>query len=258
MGRTGRKKTRARRARWEDLFPLSIVPRALFRLLLFYRDAQSGSLCGGERVPLLTLEAPLCLLPLYHCRIPISTIRNRGNSFVQSFPLGLRLHWRNFQPDKKQSTNIKQTFSSLFERQLGPVLSKRFLKIYTLQVSKNCLELVPGDSTFPENNFLQSVENHKLICLLSLSICLSVCLSVCLSIYLSNYLPTFYRKTQLCYGSPIHLNTTQLPVTLSVLSWNACMMNNLYIFVGKKVHHNLLENNLNGWMHVVFKWIGEP
>lgn len=166
MGRTGRKKTRARRARWEDLFPLSIVPRALFRLLLFYRDAQSGSLCGGERVPLLTLEAPLCLLPLYHCRIPISTIRNRGNSFVQSFPLGLRLHWRNFQPDKKQSTNINQTFSSLFERQLGPVLSKRFLKIYTLQVSKNCLELVPGDSTFPENNFLQSVENHKLICLL--------------------------------------------------------------------------------------------
>ena len=61
---------------------------------------------------------------------------------------------------------MKQTFSSLFERQLGPVLSKRFLKIYTLQVSKNCLELVPGDSTFPENNFLQSVENHKLICLL--------------------------------------------------------------------------------------------
>ena len=126
-----------------SLFPSSL---ARFFDYCYFIGIPSGSLCGGDRVPLLTLEAPLCLLPLYHCRIPISTIRNRGNSFVQLFPLGLRLHWRNFQSDKKQSTNINQTFSSLFERQLGPVLSKSFLRIDTLQVSKNGLELVPDDS----------------------------------------------------------------------------------------------------------------
>ena len=72
VGRTGRKKKRACGARWEDLFPLSIVPRALFRLLLFYRDTQTEPLRRREssvthfRSP--TVSPPPVSLP--YCPFP--------------------------------------------------------------------------------------------------------------------------------------------------------------------------------------------
>ena len=60
VGRLGRKKERARVARWEGerenrgyrLFPLPIVPRALsvFLIIAIFIGIPSGSLCGGERV----------------------------------------------------------------------------------------------------------------------------------------------------------------------------------------------------------------
>ena len=58
MGRLGRKKKRARGARWEGgrekrgsrRFPLPIVPRALsiFSIIDILMGIPSGSLCGGE------------------------------------------------------------------------------------------------------------------------------------------------------------------------------------------------------------------
>ena len=58
MGRLGRKKKRARGARWEGgrekggslRFPLPIVPRALFifSIIDILMGMPSGSLCGGE------------------------------------------------------------------------------------------------------------------------------------------------------------------------------------------------------------------
>ena len=53
----GKKKKRARGARWEGLFPLPIVPRALsiFWIIAIFIVIPSGSLCGGEshlKVPL--------------------------------------------------------------------------------------------------------------------------------------------------------------------------------------------------------------